>query len=102
MGEELKENEDDFQKQFSKWNACLKGAKCESCEELFKKVHAGIRADPVHKKKERKQQKPTYTDARKTVIKTKKGTYTRARRFTYDERKANLQMKIKLAQEAAE
>merc|ERR1712048_28734 len=102
MDELKNSSEDDFNTQFSKWNKCLTAAKCESCEELFKKVHAGIRADPVHKKKERKQEKPKYTDARRTVIKTKKGQYTRARKFTYDERKANLQMKIKLAQEAAE
>lgn len=101
--EELKnESEDDFNRQFSKWNKCLADAKCESCEELFKKVHSGIRADPTYKKKERKQEKTVYTDARRTEIKAGSKTYKRDRRFTYDERKQALQMKIKLAKEAAD
>merc|ERR1712151_744594 len=101
--EELKnESEDDFNRQFSKWNKCLADAKCESAEQLFKKVHAGIRADPAYKKKERKQEPTKYTDARRTVIKAGNKTYTRDRKFTYDERKKALQMKIQLAREAAE
>merc|ERR1711907_815362 len=79
--EQLKnESEDDFNKQFSKWNKCLKDAKVDSCEDLFIKVHEGIRNDPVHTKKARTQSKTQYLDARKTVIKGAKGKpYLRSR-----------------------
>merc|ERR1712203_615277 len=97
------DSEDDFNKQFSKWNKCLKDAKVETCEDLFKNVHAGIRADPVYNKKKREQKPTQYSDKRRTVVKGHKGKeYLRSRRFTYDERKQALQMKIQLAREAAE
>merc|ERR1711976_187986 len=102
--EKLKsENEDDFNKQFSKWNKCLTDAKLESCEDLFTKIHEGIRADPAYKGKTRDNKKPVYTDKRKTIIKGAKGKeYLRCRRFTLEERKAALQLKIQLAREAQE
>merc|ERR1711862_367094 len=94
--EELKENEDDYTKQFGKWIGCLKKAGCDTVEELYKKVHEGIRKDPSYKKVEHKKQPVKYTDDRKTVIKTSKGEYLRARRYTYDERKKALQMRIQM------
>jgi large subunit ribosomal protein L5e len=103
--EELKSNsEDDFNKQFSKWNKCLATAKVDSCEELFKKIHAGIRSNPAYAIKKDDKKKPiNYLDKRRTGIKHKSGkTYTRDRRFTGDERKASLALRIKLAKEAAE
>merc|ERR1711972_25633 len=102
--DKLKEqNEDDFNKQFSKWNKCLSDAQVESCEDLFTKVHEGIRADPVYVKKQRTKVATEYSDARKTIVKGANGKeYLRSRRFTYEERAQALQMKIKLAQEAAE
>merc|ERR1712226_457547 len=102
--EKLKEqSDDDFNKQFAKWNKCLSDAKLESWEDLFKKVHDGIRADPAYNKKPSNNQAPKYKDARRTVIVGAKGKeYTRSRRFTHEERKAALQMKISLAREAAE
>jgi len=97
------ESEDDFNKQFSKWNKCLTDAKVDSCEDLFIKIHEGIRADPLYTKKNRTQKPPVYTDKRRTIIKGAKGKpYLRARKFTYDERKQALQMKINIAREAAE
>jgi len=97
------DSEDDFNKQFSKWNKCLTDAKVDSCEDLFKNIHTGIRADPAYSKKKRENKPTVYTDARRTVIKGAKGKeYLRARRFTYEERKQALQMKISLAREAAE
>merc|ERR1712087_43624 len=102
--EKLKEqSEDDFNKQFSKWNKCLSDAKIESCEDLFKKVHEGIRADPAYSKKQHKKKATVYKDDRKTIIVGAKGKeYLRARRFTHAERKSALQMKIDIAREAAE
>merc|ERR1711976_665469 len=99
--DELRENEDDFNKQFSKWNKCLQSAKVETVEALFKKVQ-GIRKDPVHKKVEHSKQAVNYQDDRRTIIKTSKGEYMRARKFTAAERKAALQMKIQMAREEAE
>lgn len=95
-----KENEDAHKKQFSKWIQCLEKSKCDTVMDLFKKVHAGIRKDPVYVKVKHTDGTPAYTDARKTIVKTTKGEYLRSRRFTYAERKANLNMKIKLAREA--
>merc|ERR1711879_546852 len=102
--EKLKEqSDDDFNKQFSKWNKCLSDAKLESCEDLFKKVHDGIRADPAYNKKPSKNQAPKYKDARRTVVVGAKGNkYLRERKFTHAERKARLQSKIAIAREAAE
>jgi len=102
--EKLKEqSDDDFNKQFSKWNKCLSDAKLESCEDLFKKVHDGIRSDPVYTKSKSQKQPPKYTDERRTLIVGAKGKeYMRCRRFTHAERKAALQLKIKIAREAAE
>merc|ERR1711976_530855 len=102
--DKLKEqSDDDFNKQFSKWNKCLSDAKLESCEDLFKKVHDGIRADPVYAKRPSRKAAPQYTDARKTVIVGAKGNkYLRERKFTHAERKARLQSKIAIAREAAE
>merc|ERR1711972_10976 len=102
--EKLKEqSDDDFNKQFSKWNKCLSDAKLESCEDLFKKIHEGIRADPAYTKSKSKKQPPKYTDERRTMIVGAKGKeYQRCRRYTHAERKAALQMKISIAREAAE
>merc|ERR1712183_576803 len=102
--EELKNSSEDlFNKQFSKWNKCLSAAKAENCEALFKKVHAGIRADPTYKKVQRKPQAKTqYADKRRTDVKVGNKTYHRDRRLTYAERKQRLNIKIKMAQEAAE
>lgn len=98
--EELKDSEDEFKKQFSKWAKCLSAAKCETVQDLFKQVHEGIRKDPSHTKKQYTKKPQTYTDARKTVVKVKGGEYLRSRKFTYAERKQALQMKIQLAREA--
>jgi len=95
--DELENNEDALKKQFGKWTKCLASAKCDTVMDLFKKVHEGIRKDPVHKKKVVTKTAPVFTDARKTIVKTKKGEYKRDRRFTYDERKKALAMKIAIA-----
>merc|ERR1712084_74011 len=54
------ESEDDFNKQFSKWNKCLTDAKVDSCEDLFIKIHDGIRADPTYTKKKRENKTSIY------------------------------------------
>merc|ERR1711879_683399 len=100
--DELRENEDDFTKQFGKWAECLKKANVNTVEALFKKVHEGIRKDPVQKKVEHKKKPVNWQDDRKTVVKTSKGEYMRSRKFTAAERKAALQMKIQMAKDEQE
>merc|ERR1712232_902981 len=85
-------SEDDYRRQFSRWDECLKNAKVDSVEDLFLKIHEGIRKTPAYTKTVKKVEDPNFTDARKTIIKTAKGEYKRDRRFTYAERKANLAM----------
>lgn len=96
----LKSDKEAYTSQFGKWDVALKTAKAASVQELFKKVHAGIRADPERKKKARTTTPQTYTDARKTVIKTKKGNYTRARRLTHAEREKRVQTKLNILRKA--
>jgi len=41
-----KEDPTKFKRQFSKWEECLKSAKCKTCEDLYTKVHTQIIAKP--------------------------------------------------------
>jgi len=74
-------------------------------EKLYTKIHEEIRKAPEKVKKERKQEKPTYQDKRRTIVvlnnkKDKNGkpvVYKVDRRLTYDERKANVTKKIQKA-----
>jgi hypothetical protein len=50
--ESLKEeSQEDYMKQFSQWDKCLKANKVSSVEALFTKVHAAILKDPSFTKK---------------------------------------------------
>merc|ERR1712196_219101 len=91
------ESTDAYNKQFGKWDKCLKKAKCETVEDLFTKIHESIRKDPSFKKVEHKKQPVKYSNKQKTLVKTSKGQYLREKRLTHAERKANVQMKIKIA-----
>jgi len=103
MGELKEECQEDYEKQFSKWDKCLKALKIEKVEALFTKIHAEIRKDPAQPKNAKgPQEKTVYTDARRTVIKAGKKEYTRSRRFSHAERKMMLQNKIKEATERKE
>jgi len=46
-----------FKRQFSRWEKCLADAKVKTMQDLYKKVHDAIRADPARKSK--KNAKPT-------------------------------------------
>lgn len=89
--------EDLYQKQFSKWDACLKKSGAESVEALFEKIHEGIRTAPAHTKKARKVTPQTWTDQDKTIVKTKNASYKRDRRLTHAQRKQNLTQKLAIA-----
>jgi len=84
-------------RQFSKWTAALTAAKVGTVVELFKKVHAGIRAKPEHNKKKREVKPQTFEDKKKTVVVTKKGKYLKERRLTHADRQKRIQTKVKIA-----
>jgi len=46
-----KEDGEKFKRQFSNWTKCLAAAKVKTCEDLYKKVHAAIIANPARVKK---------------------------------------------------
>ncbi|MDR3737318.1 MAG: hypothetical protein P4L10_17540 [Acidobacteriaceae bacterium] len=89
--------------QFSAWIKCMAANKVDSLEELYKKLHAAIRAHPEFKKKEvKKQVARKYLDARRSIIQTTKGKYRRDRRLTHDERKKKVQDQIDAAMKQIE
>jgi len=55
MGELKEESEEDYQKQFSQWDKCLKANKVDSVEALYSKIHAAIKKDPSFQKKAEKK-----------------------------------------------
>mmetsp|Transcript_13174 Transcript_13174/g.22337 ORF Transcript_13174/g.22337 Transcript_13174/m.22337 type:complete len:331 (-) Transcript_13174:162-1154(-) len=50
MNELKKEDPAKFKRQFSQWEKCLTANKAKTCEELYKKVHKAIIANPDRKK----------------------------------------------------
>lgn len=50
-----KEHDERFKRQFSLWEKCLKDTKCNKIDDLYKKVHQEIRANPTHIKKQAKE-----------------------------------------------
>jgi len=70
-----KEDSGKFARQFSQWTKCLTANKAKNMEELYVKVHAGIRAKPAHTKKAAAA-KPTHkivTKKPKAVLQDSKG-----------------------------
>jgi large subunit ribosomal protein L5e len=49
MNEMKKEDPDAFKRHFSRWTKCLDTNKVKTCEDLYKKVHKAIRANPDRK-----------------------------------------------------
>lgn len=92
------EGEEGYKKQFGKWNQNLKDAGVEGVEDLFEKIFEGIRNDPGKTKKAGFKPALTFTDDRKTITKIGDKTFKRDRRLTHDERKANIQKKINIAE----
>ena len=91
------ESEEDYKTQFNKWIQVLAAAKVGTVQELFKKVHAGIRANPERKKKQRTETPHKFKDAAKTIVVTKKGEYTVMRKITLEQRKQKVQKIIAIA-----
>jgi len=80
--------------QFSQVEKNLTEQKVKTLEELYKKVHAAIRANPVRATRTRKQVKHTQ-DPKNPNLRTINGkTYRRDMRLTNDQRKRRVQEKI--------
>jgi large subunit ribosomal protein L5e len=95
---ELKDDsQEDYNTQFSKWDAALKGAKVDSLEKLYAKIHDEIRKNPDAVKKTHKKNPINYVDQRKTIIKTTKGQYRKERRLTREERRKRVAEKVRKA-----
>jgi len=96
-----KEKKEKFPLQFSKWEACLVKAKVKNLEELYKKVHDGIRKSPLRPKVEKKApvRKVISKAGDKSVISedSKKRKWLRHTKLTNAERKERIQLKIKNA-----
>jgi large subunit ribosomal protein L5e len=103
MNEMKKEDNEKFKRHFSKWNKALETAKVKTCEDLYKKVHAAIRANPDRKKRAGNA-KPT----RKVIVKgyervqqdSKNRKWIRHFRINLEERNARIAKKFAAAQEA--
>jgi len=92
----LEKDQEGYKRQFSKWAENLKKSGVTSLEKLYTKVHDEIRKNPAAPAKKAAQKKTvTYSDKRKTIIKTANGKeYRRDRQFTLDERKKAVAKKI--------
>jgi len=91
----IKGNAEDYKRQFSKWDECLKNAKVESVDKLYAKIHEEIKKNPAKAaKKDKKKTPQTFTDKEKTIIKTAKGTYRKERRLTLEQRRKRVDAKI--------
>jgi len=103
MNEMKKEDPEKFKRHFKRWSATLDKAKCKTCEDLYKKVHAAIRANPDRVKKAGNK-KPT----RKVIQKgyelvqqdSKNRKWLRHHRINLEERNARIAAKFAAAQAA--
>lgn len=85
-----KDDENAYNKQFSKWNKSLGDAGVESVEDLMEKVFSSIKTNFKKEKTDKKKYTPEFTDDSRTEVKTKKGTYKRNVRLTKEQRDQNL------------
>lgn len=90
------EDKTKYAKQFSRWDKCLKDAKLDSLEELYKKIHDEIRKNP-DRVTEKKNTKPVrkHLDDKNTTFENSQGKKWKIdRRLTNAERKERVQAKI--------
>ena len=91
----LKKDKDAYKLQFSQWDNCLNTNKVKGLEELYKKVHAAIRANPQRVKSTKKHTAKHEQDKKNKHIRTVNGkTYRRDMRLSNDERKKRVNEKI--------
>ena len=91
------ENAEGYKKQFSKWDAFLKKAGTDSLEEIYKKVHAGIRKDSSFKKKPAPKAPVRKSDGQGHYTNSKGGKWWRPTRISREQRRKNAAVKIQKA-----
>jgi large subunit ribosomal protein L5e len=94
INELKKEGEEDYKRQFSRWDATLKALKADNLEKVYAKIHEEIRKNPDRVKKEVKKVETKWADKRKTIAVTSKGKYKKDRRLTLAERQERVAKKI--------
>merc|ERR1712166_327599 len=99
-----KEDGEKFKRQFSNWTKCLAAAKVKTCEDLYKKVHTAVIANPDRAKKAGNK-KPTrkVLDAKPRLVQqdSKGKKWIRHFRITTTQRKQNANNKLVAALQAA-
>lgn len=81
--------------QFSQWNACLKKNGCKTVEELYKKVHAAIRNNPAAQRTAKKEVKYVRDPKNKSMVTAGSRKFRRDYKITREQRRLNVQNKIK-------
>jgi len=91
---------DFYKKQFRLWDECIAKSGVKSVQDLYKKVFDEIRKNPVKATVKKVQEKPTYVDKERNVVKSvkaPKGGYLRSRKITRAQKKKNAERKIQIA-----
>lgn len=93
-----------FKRQFANWEKCLAAAKVKTCEDLYKKVHAAVIANP-DRAKAKGNSKPTRKQVAakpNLVLQDSKGRkWLRHFRLTRDQRKERSNGRLMAAMQAA-
>jgi len=81
-------------KQFSRWDKCVAENKVKTLEELYKKVHAAIRANPKRVPKVKKQVKHVADPKDKNILTVNGKKYRVDRKLNNQERRVRVNQKI--------
>jgi large subunit ribosomal protein L5e len=103
MNKLKKEEPAKFKQHFAQWEKCLTANKAKSCEEVYKKVHKAIIANPdrVKAKGNAKPTRKVITPGKALVLQDSKGRkWLRQHRLTKDQRKQRVMDKLAAAQSA--
>jgi hypothetical protein len=99
-----KEDAGKFKQQFSQWEKCLAANKVKSCEDLYKKIHKAINANPDRKVKagNKKPVRKVVTPGKAMVLQNSKGQkWIRHFRITTEQRNQNVAEKFQRAMSRA-
>jgi len=93
--DKIRKDTEQYKKQFSVWDKTVTDAKVKTLEELYKKVHAAIRANPARVAKPKKAGvKHTLDKTEKNVWSINGKKYRKDVKITIKERKQRVQDKI--------
>lgn len=81
--------------QFNCWKVCLKNAGVKTVEDLYKKVHAEIRKNPAAVRTTKTNVKYTRDPKNKSMVTGGKKTFRRDYKITREQRRQNVETKIK-------